>query len=55
MSRFLRNRYAFTLTGLALLVQWGVPSFSWDNPLIQNYSFGPELFFVGGILMVMGE
>ncbi len=55
LSRFLRNRYAFTLTGLALLVQWGVPSFSWDNPLIQNYSFGPELFFVGGILMVMGE
>ncbi len=54
LSRFLRNRYAFTITGLALLLQWGIPNFSWDNPIIQNYSFGPELFFVGGIMMVIG-
>lgn len=54
MSRFVRNRYAFTFTGLALLVQWAVPSFSWNNPIIQNYTYGPELYFAGGILMVLG-
>lgn len=54
LARFLRNRYAFTMTGAAFLVQWGVPSFSWNNPLIKNYDFGPELFFAGGILMVVG-
>src|SRR5207249_11536003 len=54
LSRFLLNRYAFTLTGLALLVQWGVPSFSFNNSIIQNYTFGPEILIVGGMIMVMG-
>jgi putative ABC transport system permease protein len=54
LSRFLRNRYAFTITGIALLIQWGVPSFSWNNSIIQTYNYGPELYFAGGILMVLG-
>jgi len=54
LSRFLKNRYAFTLTGLALLVQWGVPSFSFNNSIIQSYTFGPEILIVGGMIMVMG-
>src|SRR2546429_2404008 len=54
LSRFLLNRYAFTLTGIALLVQWGVPSFSFNNSIIQNYTFGPEILIVGGMIMVMG-
>ncbi len=54
LSRFLRNRYAFTITGIALLIQWGVPSFSWNNPLIQKYNFGVEIYFAGGTLMVLG-
>jgi putative ABC transport system permease protein len=54
LSRFLKNRYAFTLTGLALLVQWGVPSFSFNNNIIQNYTFGPEIFIVGGMIMILG-
>src|SRR2546425_6728214 len=54
LSRFLLNRYAFTLTGLALLVQWGVPSFSFNNSIIQNYTFGPEILIVDGMIMVMG-
>lgn len=54
LSRFLKNRFAFTLTGLALLVQWGVPQLSWTNPVIKNYTYGPELFFTGGIVMVLG-
>jgi len=54
LSRFLKNRVAFTLTGLALLVQWGVPQLSWTNPVIKNYVYGPELFFTGGIIMVLG-
>jgi putative ABC transport system permease protein len=54
LSRFVRNRFAFTITGVALLIQWGVPSFSWNNPLIQKYNFGVEIYFAGGILMVLG-
>ncbi|HEX9613760.1 MAG TPA: FtsX-like permease family protein [Candidatus Bathyarchaeia archaeon] len=54
LSRFLKNRYAFTLTGLALLVQWGVPSFSFNSSIIQSYTFGPEILIVGGMIMVMG-
>jgi putative ABC transport system permease protein len=54
LSRFLKNRIAFTLTGIAILLQWGIPSFSWNNPAIQNYSFGPELFIAGGLIMVVG-
>jgi putative ABC transport system permease protein len=54
LSRFLLNRYAFTLTGIALLVQWGVPSFSFNNSIIENYTFGPEILIVGGMIMVMG-
>src|SRR5207249_2296580 len=36
LARFLLNRYAFTLTGIALLVQWGVPSFSFNSSIIQD-------------------
>ena len=54
LSRFLLNRYAFTITGAALLVQWGVPSFSFNSSIIQNYSVGPETLIVGGMIMVMG-
>src|SRR2546428_2142060 len=53
LSRFLRNRYAFTLSGFGLLVQWAVPSLSFDSPLVSNYSFGPEVFIIGGIIMVV--
>ena len=42
------------MTGIALLIQWGVPSLSWNNPLIQTYTFGVEIYFAGGILMVLG-
>ncbi len=28
--------------------------FSYDNPLIKSYTYGPELYFVGGIIMVLG-
>jgi putative ABC transport system permease protein len=54
LARFLLNRYAFTITGLALLVFWGVPSFSFNNSIVQNYSFGPEILVVGGMFMVAG-
>lgn len=54
LARFLQNRYAFTITGIALLVQWGVPSFSFNNSIIQNYSFGTEILVIGGMFMVMG-
>jgi putative ABC transport system permease protein len=54
LARFLLNRYAFTITGLALLIQWGVPSFSFNSSIIQNYSVGPETLIVGGMFMVAG-
>src|SRR2546428_1462875 len=55
LSRFLRNRYAFTLSGFALLVYWAVPSLSLDSPLVSKYSFGAEVFIVGGVIMVVAS
>ncbi len=54
LSRLLRNRYAFTLAGTALVIQWAIPSLSWDSSLVANYTLGPEVFIVGGIIMVTG-
>jgi putative ABC transport system permease protein len=54
LSRFLKNRVAFTLTGIAILLQWGIPSLSWNNSAIQNYTYGPELYVAGGLIMVLG-
>jgi putative ABC transport system permease protein len=55
LSRFLRNRYAFTLSGLVLLVYWAVPNLSLDSPLLSKYSFGAEVFIVGGVVMVVAS
>ena len=55
LSRFLRNRYAFSLSGFALLVYWAVPSLSLDSPLVSKYSSGAELFIVGGVIMVVAS
>jgi putative ABC transport system permease protein len=55
LARFLLNRYAFTITGLALLVYWCVPNISFNNSIIQSYSFNsPEILVVGGMFMVAG-
>ncbi len=54
LSRFVKNRIAFTGTGIAILLQWGIPSLSWNNPSIQSYTYGPELFLTGGLVMVLG-
>ena len=54
LSRFVKNRIAFTGTGIAILLQWGIPALSWNNPAIQNYTYGPELFITGGLVMVLG-
>jgi putative ABC transport system permease protein len=53
-ARFLKNRYAFTVTGLGLLVYWCVPSFSFNNSVVSNYNVGPEGLIVGGMFMVTG-
>jgi len=53
-ARFLKNRYAFTLTGFGLLVYWCVPSFSFNNSVVSNYNVGPEGLIVGGMFMVTG-
>ncbi len=55
LSKFLRNRYAFTLSGLVLLVYWAVPSLSLDSPLVSKYSFGAEVFIVAGVTMVVAS
>lgn len=54
LAKFMLNRYAFTVTGIALLVFWGVPAFSFNNPIVSNYSVGPEVLIYGGMLMVTG-
>jgi putative ABC transport system permease protein len=55
LSRFLKDRYAFTISSLALLGYWAYPPFSWDNPatpsLGGNNNLGP--FLIGGIFMVV--
>lgn len=53
LARFLRNRYAFTITGLALLIFWGIPSFSVNSSAVQNIS-GPEILIVAGMFMITG-
>jgi putative ABC transport system permease protein len=54
LARFIKNRYAFTITGIALLVFWGVPAFSFNNSIVSNYTVGPEVLIYGGMLMVTG-
>src|SRR2546426_6038843 len=54
LSRFLLNRSAITITGIALLLHLAIPSLSFNNSIIQNYIFGPEVLIVGGMIMVVG-
>ena len=53
LARFLLNRFAFTITGLALLIFWGVPSLSVNSSFVQNIS-GPEILIVAGMFMITG-
>ncbi len=54
LARFLKNRYAFTITGIGLLVYWCIPSLSFNNSVVSNYNVGPEGLIVGGMFMVTG-
>jgi putative ABC transport system permease protein len=54
LARLVLNRFAFTITGIALLIQWGVPTFSFNSSIVQSYTFGPEVFIVGGMCMIAG-
>jgi putative ABC transport system permease protein len=52
LTRFLKNRYAFTVSSLALLVYWGYPLFSWNNPATPPFSSDFTPFVTAGIFMV---
>jgi putative ABC transport system permease protein len=50
-----RNRIAFTLTGLLLVIYWALPVnalHDWFG--LPNFGFGIEYFFIAGLAMVAG-
>ncbi len=55
LSRFIRNRFAFTFIGVGLLVLWGVPNFSWQNPVINGYDLSVYVYLAGGFIMVLAS
>ncbi len=51
----LLNRLTFTLMGLALTIFWSLPSSYLEELLgVPDMSSGPEMLFIGGILLVSG-
>lgn len=53
LSRFIKNRYAFSLSSIALLVYWSIPFLSWNNPAAPSAGNGFTQYVAGGILMVI--
>jgi len=49
----LPERAAFTLAGVALLIWWLLPS-SVMEPLISDMEQGIEMFFISGVMLVLG-
>jgi putative ABC transport system permease protein len=47
------ERVAFTIAGLALVITWIIPS-SWIERVLPDMSAGIELFFLSGIMLVIG-
>ncbi len=53
LSRFVKNRYAFSASSIALLAYWSISSLSWNNPSAPPAGGGFTQFVAGGILMVI--
>ena len=54
LSRFVKNRYAFTLSSLGILVYWSYPLLSWSNPLSPSTAGGAPTYvdIIAGVFMV---
>jgi putative ABC transport system permease protein len=49
-----RDRIAFSFTGISLLVYWSLPFDALDFLNLPDFSGGPEMFVLAGVMMVAG-
>ena len=49
-----RNRIGYSLAGIGLVVYWLLPFDFWNSLGVPSLNAGPEMFFVAGILLVIG-
>ena len=50
----IRNRIGYSLAGVGLVVYWLLPFDFWSRFGVPTLNTGPEMFFVAGILLVIG-
>jgi putative ABC transport system permease protein len=49
-----RDRLAFSFAGISLLVYWSLPFDALDSLGVSDFSAGPEMFALSGVMMVAG-
>jgi putative ABC transport system permease protein len=49
-----RDRLAFSLAGISLLVYWSLPFDALDAWGVSDFSAGPEMFVLSGVMMIAG-
>jgi ABC-type antimicrobial peptide transport system permease subunit len=49
-----RDRLAFSFAGISLLIFWSLPYDALDFLDVPNFSAGPEMFVLSGVMMVAG-
>jgi putative ABC transport system permease protein len=54
MREVIANRIGYTLAGLTLVIYWMLPFDFWQKIGLPNLSGGIEMFFVSGMLLVIG-
>ncbi|MGH2344728.1 MAG: ABC transporter permease, partial [Chloroflexota bacterium] len=50
----IRNRIGYSIAGIGLVVFWLLPFDFWDNFGVPTLNAGPEMFFLAGLMMVLG-
>ncbi len=50
----IRNRIGYSIAGVGLVVFWLLPFDFWDNFGVPTLNAGPEMFFLAGLMMVLG-
>ncbi|HEY8287022.1 MAG TPA: FtsX-like permease family protein, partial [Chloroflexota bacterium] len=50
----IRNRIGYSAAGLGLVVFWLLPFDFWSNLGVPALNAGPEMFFLSGLMMVLG-
>ncbi len=49
-----RNRIGYSIAGIGLVVFWLLPFDFWSNLGVPTLNAGPEMFFLSGLMMVLG-